>query len=183
MALFLLTGMSGAGKTSIMEELKRNMAHRLSECVSHTTRPKRTGEKDGIAYYFISEEYFQEGVKGNEFAETVEYDGYRYGIAKGEIKLKKSQTPHTYIIVNHDGYKQVKEVFPDAVGIFLYTSKEDCMINMLSRGDSIEQANKRIELYDEEIENRKDYDYVVKNVRNKKSGTIGIIENIIWSYN
>jgi len=182
MTLFLITGMSGAGKTSVMEQVRKNNAHRLSECVSHTTRPKREGEKDGKAYYFIDEETFKRGLDGNEFAETVIYDGYGYGIAKDEIKHRQAQTNHAYIIVNYEGYKQVKEVFPDAVGIFLYTSKEDCMINMLSRGDSIKKANKRIELYDKEIKNRSDYDYVVKNVRNKMTGTVGIIENIIWQY-
>lgn len=183
MALFLITGMSGAGKTSIMDGVRKNMAHRLSECISHTTRPMRDGEVEGKAYYFIDEESFQKDKDNDEFAETVEYDGNKYGIANYEIKFRQTQTNHAYIIVNYEGYKQVKEKFPDAVGIFLYAKKEDCMINMLSRGDDLDKANKRIKLYDEEVKNRNDYDYVVKNVRNKMTGTIGVIENIIWSYN
>ncbi|AZU98873.1 putative guanylate kinase [Bacillus phage pW2] len=183
MALFLITGMSGAGKTSVMDGVRNGMRHKLSECVSHTTRPKRDGEEDGKAYYFIDETTFQRGLDGGEFAETVIYDGYGYGIAKDEIKHRQAETTHAYIIVNYEGYKQVKEVFPDAIGIFLYTSKEDCMINMLSRGDNLDKANKRIELYDDELKNRNDYDYVIKNVRNKITGTMSIIENIIWQYN
>ena len=183
MALFLITGMSGAGKTSIMDEVRNRLKYELSECISHTTRPKRDNEVDGKAYYFINDETFTRGKEGNEFAETVEYHGYKYGISKAEIKEKQRQTKHAYIIVNYEGYKQVKEVFPDAIGIFLYTTKEDCMINMLSRGESIDQANERITTYDKEFKNRHDYDYVIKNVRNKMTGTTGIIENIIWSYN
>lgn len=180
MSLFLITGMSGAGKTSVMDDVKSRMKYNLSECVSHTTRPMRSNEVDGTSYYFISEEYFQEGVDKDEFAETVEYHGHKYGISKGEIKQRQFETKNAYIIVNCEGYKQVKEVYPDAIGIFLYAGKEDCMINMLSRGDGLEQANKRIETYDEELKNRHDYDYVIKNVRNKKTGTVGIIENIIY---
>ncbi|UUV47036.1 guanylate kinase [Bacillus phage vB_BanS-Thrax5] len=183
MALFLITGMSGAGKTSIMDMVRSRMKYELSECVSHTTRPIRENEVDGSSYYFIDEEYFQLGLNQNEFAETVEYHGYKYGISKAEIKEKQRQTKHAYIIVNYEGYKQVKEVFPDAVGIFLYAGKEDCMMNMLSRGDSLEKANERITTYEEELKGRHDYDYVIKNVRNKVTGTTGILENIIWSYN
>jgi len=181
MALFLITAPSGTGKTSIMEMVKQYLGNKaLSECVSHTTRPMRENEVDGQAYYFISEEYFEYGVNEGEFAETVNYNGYWYGISIGEINKRMQETDDVYIIVNYDGYKQVKEVFPDAIGIFLHMSKEDCMANMLLRGDSIESAIERIELYDDEMKNRVDYDYVIKNVRDKQTHTRNIIAGIIY---
>ncbi|AKQ08458.1 guanylate kinase [Bacillus phage PBC2] len=181
MTLFLITAPSGAGKTSIMHALNTYMGEGvLSECVSHTTRPMREGEVDGESYYFTDEQTFKDGIVLEAFAETVKYDGHLYGISKSEIDYK--DTRHAYIIVNYDGYKQVKKVYPDAVGIFLYMSKEDCMISMLERGDSIEKALSRIELYDDEIKDKHDFDYVVKNVRGKFHETKNIVAHIIGQY-
>ncbi|UUV46002.1 guanylate kinase [Bacillus phage vB_BanS-Thrax1] len=181
MTLFLIVGASGSGKTSIMHELNTYMGKNiLSECVSHTTRPKREGEVDAESYYFVSKEMFEEGIQNDVFAETVYYDGHWYGISKYEIESRS--TKHAYIIVNYDGYKQIKEVYPDAVGIFLYMSKEDCMISMLNRGDSFEKALSRIELYDDEVKNKHDFDYVVKNVRGKFDETKNIVASIIGQH-
>lgn len=181
MALILLTAPSGTGKTSIMEMVQNYLGkHALLECVSHTTRPMRDGEVDGKTYYYIDKDYFQVGIDGGEFAEYIEYDGHLYGISVEEIKRRMNEAENVYIIVNYDGYKQVKEKFPDAVGIFLHMSKEDCMANMLLRGDSIENAVARIELYDDEMKNRVDYDYVIKNVRDKQMFTRNIITGIIY---
>ena len=179
--LFLITAPSGAGKTSIMEELKRYMGEGvLSECVSHTTRPMRDGEIDGVSYHFVNDKEFENLEILEAFAETVMYDGHKYGISKDEIENK--ETKHTYIIVNFDGYEQVKQVYPDAVGIFLYMRKEDCMANMLLRGDSFDKALSRIELYEDEIKNRVYFDYVVKNVRDKFNETKNIIAHIIGQH-
>lgn len=181
MTLFLAVGASGSGKTSIMNALNTYMGKNvLSECISHTTRPMREGEVNGESYHFINDKEFEDLEILEAFAETVIYDGYKYGISKDEIENRK--TKHAYIIVNYDGYKQVKEVYPDAVGVFLYMSKEDCMISMLERGDSFEKALSRIELYDEEIKDKHDFDYVIKNVRGKFNETKNIVANIIGQY-
>lgn len=180
MGLFLLTAPSGAGKTSMMELVQNYLGkHALLECVSDTTRKMREGESHGNTYYYNSEEAFQEKVDNDMFAEHIKYDGNRYGITVAEINKRLGQAENVYIIVNHEGYLQVKAKFPKAVGIFLHMGKEDCMANMLLRGDSIENALSRIKLYDDEMKNRNDYDYVIKNVRGQQATTRNIIINII----
>ena len=120
-------------------------------------------------------------VSQDKFIERVEYDGNYYGVSVDEVQSKMKNGKQVYIIVEHDGYKQIKEKYPDAVGVFLHMTKEECMANMLLRGDSLESATKRIQKYDSEMENLKEYDYVVKNVRNKFSQTASIITEIVFA--
>jgi guanylate kinase len=181
MTIFLITGASGTGKTTLAENISERDVWK--ECISTTTRPMRKGEVKGETYYFVSQQEFNELQSKNVFVETVLYDGNRYGVTHKEIERVLERNKNAYIIVEHDGYKQLKEIYPDAIGIFLYISKEDCMVNMLHRGDSLDKALKRIETYDDEMLNREDYDYVIKNVRGKSNNTTAIMEEIIKSHN
>lgn len=180
MTIFLLTAPSGAGKTTIAQMIQRT--GEWQECISHTTRPMRDGEVEGETYYFVSEEDFIDAEAIGELAESVTYDGNHYGITHEELERVMSDGKHVYIIVEYDGYKQVKELYPDAVGIFLHMSKEECLANMLMRGDSIEKALKRIEKYDDEMNNRDKFDFVIKNVAGYKHSVASAIRIIISMY-
>jgi|SRR5690606_21575975 len=180
MAIFLITGASGSGKTSIAQMIQKSGT--WQECISTTTRPMRDGEVEGKTYYYVDKEQFEAMYENGEFAEKVEYDGNLYGITKKEIERVMSKGRHVFIIVEYNGYLQIKEQYPEAIGIFLYMDKEDCMANMLLRGDSLEKATARINTYDEEIVNRKYFDYVIKNVRGKMVSTVQIIRGIITQY-
>jgi len=180
MSLFVIVGASGSGKTSLSHRVSE--LNVWSECISHTTRPIRKGEIDGKTYYFVKDQTFDENLKGGKFAEYVEYDGYKYAISHEEIARVMDKSAHVFIIAEYNGYSQIKRLYPDAVGIFLHMSKEDCMANMLLRGDSLEKALRRISTYDEEISNKGEFDYVVKNVRGKSGKTVDILINIAKQY-
>lgn len=177
MALFLITGASGSGKTSLSHKIQDDGYWK--ECISFTTRPIREadGEKDGVTYNFITREYFENNV--DEFAEHVEYFGNYYGLSKEEIDSKLRDNKHAFAIVEYNGYQQLKKLYPDSIGLFLYADKEDCKSNMLSRGDSIENVNNRLSTYEDEISSKGEYDYVVKNVYGKADETIDVIKSII----
>lgn len=181
MAIFLITAPSGSGKTSITHQLKSRGV--WEECISHTTRQMRDGEIDGETYYYVSKEKFEKMLNNDEFAENVSYHGQLYAISKREINKKLEICKHIFIIVEHDGYKQIKAVYPNAVGIFLHMTKEDCVENMLLRGDKSSSIEARISTYEEEMLNRHSYDYVIKNVKNKASETANIVESIVEQYN
>jgi len=179
--IFLITAPSGAGKTTLAQSLaKRDL---WKECISHTTRPMREGEVDGVTYYFVSREKFESLEKDNYFAEKVEYNGNLYGVSHAEIDSVLNEDKHVFIIVENDGYNQIKRKYPDSIGIFIHMSKEDCMANMLLRGDKLKDALERIELYNEEMEKSIEYDYVIRNVRDKKFETENVIRSIISQYN
>jgi len=181
MSIFLITGTSGAGKTSLTHELKK--CGYWDGCISHTTRPMRTGEVDGETYYFVSKEEFKRMCENNEFAECVIYHGDYYGVSHAEIEHTMKKGNHIFIIVAYDGYLQIKEQYPDAIGIFIWATKEDCFNNMIERGDSPASVNERISTYEQEMLNRYMYDYVVKNVRGKFSDTASILKGIVNQYN
>lgn len=181
MTLYLITAPSGAGKTTVAQDVMKQGL--WIECISHTTRPMREGEVDGVTYHFIDEKTFLHMRKDGKFAEDVIYDGNYYAVSHHEIEEKLKDNENVFIIVDFNGYKQVKEMYPDAIGIFLHMSKEDCLANMLLRGDSMENALRRIEKYDYEMGNSGGFDYVIKNVRGRLEYTEIIIRNIINQHN
>lgn len=180
MAIFLITAPSGAGKTTMVRFLQGQGF--WNECISTTTRPMREGEEDGSTYYFISADDFQKIDFTDGFVEKVKYKNHYYGITKEEIERLENKGSHISIIVEYEGYKQLKGIYPDSIGIFLYMSKEECMANMLLRGDSLENAIERISTYDAEMSNRNAYDYVIRNVRGKMNQTANIMTYITKQY-
>ncbi|PEV64074.1 guanylate kinase [Bacillus thuringiensis] len=172
--LVIVTGMSGAGKTY----LSRNAFGDEAECVSHTTRPMREGERHARDYYFIDQDTYSEMLVNGAFAEISDYHGNSYGVTKKEIKSVIEAEGFAYVVVDFQGYQQLKQVYPNAIGVFIHASKDDCVYNMLKRGDSVESALKRNETYEEELKNKGHYDFVIKNERNMASLTIEILSRI-----
>lgn len=172
--LFLVSGHSGSGKSSIMKTVMKN------EVVSFTTREKRQGEVDGKDYIFITLDEFNKLKDDNRLVEYVEYSGNMYGITKDELENKLNKG-HAFCIVDYHGMNQLKKFYPNVTTIFLYTSYEDAMIQMLNRGDPADRVLERMSTYKEEMSNRIDYDYVIKNNHKQMNNTIQIIYNIIES--
>lgn len=171
--LFCVSGHSGSGKTSTM----RYALGTKKEVVSVTTRTKRDGEIDGIDYYFISEQLFEELDKHNQLAEKTTYYGRAsYGVTKNEIEQKLS-LGNAYIIVDFNGYQQLKEIYPDTVGIFIFADRITSKARMIARGDKTESVNSRLETYDTEIANMSHYDYIIKN--KDFYNTVDVINKIV----
>lgn len=170
--LFLISGHSGSGKSSIMKELMSN------ELISFTTRPKREGEIDGQDYHFITREEYNNMYNNGELAEWTKYDGNYYGLSANEIKEKMSKG-HGFVIVDRNGAEQMLKAYDNCVTIILHTSKEDAVKQMLDRGDKMESINKRMLTYNKEISNKQHYDYAVLNRYGEFEKTKYIVGTII----
>lgn len=161
--LFVISGASGVGKTSV---LKQVLAVRkdLKFSVSATSRPPRPGEQDGVNYYFVSREDFQDMIARDAF---VEYDFHMenyYGTLKSEV-LEKTKTGNMILDVEPNGALAIRRIYPEATLIFVAPPSQDALKQRIQgRGDTDEaQMRVRLERAAWELAQGEKYDYVVVN--------------------
>ena len=170
--LFLVTGASGSGKTTVMRSILDN------ELLSFTTRSPRKGEINGRDYIFISEAEFKHLASTGGLMESTEYGGNHYGLTRKEFEDKISNGD-AFFICDTNGMKQMKKLYDNCVSIFIYAEKEDIHRRMIARGDSQEVIQKRLSTYEDEIANMIYFDEVVTNRQHEIDYTIEAIKDII----
>ena len=116
--LFIVTAPSGAGKTSLIRELL-DREQRLAVSISHTTRPMRKGEKDGVDYYFVSPEEFERISEQNGFLERAEVFGHLYGTSRAEVERLQGKGRDVILEIDWQGAQRVRQKIPEAIGIFI----------------------------------------------------------------
>ena len=161
--LFVISGASGVGKGTVLEKVIAARAD-LRFSVSATTREPRKGEIEGIHYYFVSKEHFEEMIAGDEF---LEYDAHMenyYGTPAAQLE-DKLLTGHVLLDIEPNGAFAVKAKRPEAVLIFIAPpSMEELERRLRGRGDTPEdQIRIRMERAVWEISLKDKYNYVVVN--------------------
>ena len=163
--MFILSSPSGAGKTTISHMLL--MADdEIKLSVSATTRPKRPGEVDGIDYYFVSDEQFDEMIEKDDFYEWAPVFGYRYGTPKGYIRKGLKDGEDFLFDIDWQGTQQLKQKDDqDVVTVFILPpSLAELRHRLETRAqDSAEVIDSRMERARGEISHWAEYDYVVIN--------------------
>lgn len=183
--LLVISGPSGVGKGTIinhLEDMYQENNKKLYLSVSCTTRNPREGEVDGVNYFFISEKEFKKRIKENDFLEYNIYGtGKYYGTPKSTV-LKYLKKGYDVILeIDINGYKQIKENFPDCVGIFIMPPDIDELYNRLkNRNTEDEDIIKiRIETAKREIAENDIYDYIIVNENGKSLEAANKIYNIM----
>jgi guanylate kinase len=165
--ILVLSGPSGSGKTTIVERLVEESPVPLIKAISATTRPQRKGEIDGVAYYFLTTEEFEQRRQRGEFLETAEVfgAGYWYGTLKSEIQRAKDANGWAFLEVDVQGAFKVVEFYPNALTIFLKPpSIEICEQRLRSRAtDSEETIQRRLRKVHQELALAGRYCYQVVN--------------------
>lgn len=162
--LVLFSGPSGVGKDTVLEVVL-NKNKDLQKSISLTTREIRENEIDGKDYYFITQDAFDDMIKNNEVLEFAQYGKNFYGTPKAPIDKWLDEGKTIILKIEVQGAKKIKELYPDAVGIFIMPPSMDELEKRLRfRGtESEEDIKRRLDIAKSEIEKSVDYDYLVVN--------------------
>lgn len=162
--LFVVAAASGTGKTSLVKALLPQIDG-LSVSVSHTTRPMRVGEQDGVHYHFVSVEQFMQQINAGGFIEHAEVFGNYYGTSQAAVLAQLQAGQDVLLEIDCQGAAQVRRLFPDSVQIFIVPPTRAALRERLSnRGqDSDEVIERRLAGSLAEIEQHVSFDYIVVN--------------------
>jgi guanylate kinase len=162
--LFTVSAPSGAGKTSLVEALtKRCRQARVS--VSHTTRPMRPGEQDGVNYHFVSEADFIDMLERSAFLEHARvFDNY-YGTSQEWVGQQLAAGLDVVLEIDWQGAEQIKRLQPDSIAIFvLPPSRETLEQRLRTRGqDDDEVIQRRMAQAVDEISHYAQSDFIIVN--------------------
>jgi guanylate kinase len=162
--LYTVSAPSGAGKTSLVNALIRE-TDRVQVSVSHTTRPMRPGERDGVNYHFVDEGRFMAMLEESAFLEHARvFDNY-YGTSKQWVEEALVSGNDVILEIDWQGATQVRRLLPDSVGIFILPPSHTALKERLtSRGQDDERViAQRIAEAKEEISHYVEADYLVIN--------------------
>jgi len=166
--LWIISAPSGAGKTSLTRALVPLLARRgitATISVSHTTRPPRPGEQNGVHYHFVDEPTFQRMVTRGEFLEHAEVFGRRYGTGREATEKLLGAGHEVLLDIDWQGGRQVRSQMPDALGVFILPpSAEELERRLLARGqDSSMVIGERMQKARAEMSHWSEYDYLLIN--------------------
>ena len=176
--LFVISGSSGVGKGTVLKGfLGKNPNFMLS--ISCTTRAPRKGEVDGVNYFFLTKEEFQNCIDNDKFLEWAEFAGNRYGTKKKYIQQCLEEGKDIILEIDTQGALQVKKKMPEAVLIFICPPSIEALENRLRGRHTEDEATiqKRLQEVKTELERAEKFDYKVVNDDLEKA--IAELEKII----
>ena len=162
--LFIVSAPSGAGKTSLVKALLDSIDG-IRVAVSHTTRPMRPGEVNGVDYHFIDQEAFMQMVSAGEFLEHAQvFDNY-YGTAAASVLELLDDGLDVILEIDWQGAAQVRQRFEEAIGVFILPpSRDELERRLRGRGqDSDEVIARRMRDARNEISHYGEYQYLIVN--------------------
>lgn len=162
--LYIVAAPSGGGKTSLVRTVLANLDN-IVVSISHTTRPKRPGENEGVDYFFINEPQFLDMVNNNEFVEHAVVFSHYYGTSVAQIQQRLQQGIDIVLDIDWQGAQQIRHLFPTAISIFVIPPSLQVLKERLRnrRQDSEEVITDRMHRAQEEMSHYPEFDYLIVN--------------------
>ena len=178
--LIVISGPAGSGKGTVVK-LLREMLPDIGFSVSATTRAPRPGEEDGVQYYFMTRDDFEESLARDEILEHTTYCGNYYGTLKSEVDRVLDGGHDLILEIETDGAMQVKRKFPDAVAIMLLPPDGKTLeARLRGRGTETDDVIRtRLARAREELNIAPKYDYVVVNENEGAADCADLIASIL----
>lgn len=163
--LIVLSGPSGVGKGTILKKFVNDPSLKLAFSISMTTRAKREGEEEGVNYYYVTKERFQEAIDNGELLEHAEFVGNCYGTPLKEVERLRNEGKNVLLEIEVQGAQQVMAKAKDALTIFIVPpSMEELEKRIRGRGtESDEVIECRLAKAKGELALKDKYEYVVCN--------------------
>ena len=162
--LFVVSAPSGAGKTSLVNALLESRDD-LGVAVSHTTRPKRPAETDGVNYHFVDEARFQAMIEHDEFLEWAKVFNNLYGTSIDAANKVLHGGQHLILEIDWQGAQQVRQQVPETQSIFILPPSLHALKDRLENRaqDDSESMKRRSAAAFEEISHWQEFDYLIVN--------------------
>lgn len=178
--LIVVSGPSGAGKDTICQKLIKENSN-IWMSVSMTTRKPRPLEKDGVDYFFVSSEEFENKINDNTFLEYASYNDNYYGTPKDKVEEKLNEGKDVILVIDINGAINIKKIIPSALFIFIMPPDMETLKNRLigRKTESKDKVVKRFITAYNEVNNYKKYNYVV--VNDKVEDAVNKVKSIIQS--
>lgn len=163
-SLFVVSGPSGVGKTSLVTALTNLLPH-VSCPVSYTTRPPRPGEIDGVNYYFVSPDEFESMATKNEFLEHALVFGNRYGTSRHAVEQQLKNGESLLLEIDWQGAAQTRRLFPDAVTTMILPPSIKNLRQRLDlrQQDADGEIEQRMLAATDELSHYAEFDYLIIN--------------------
>ena len=162
--IIAISAPSGTGKTTIIKNILKKYPE-IVFSISATTRPKRPGEKNGIEYYFVSEDEFINKIDSKEFVEWEKFYDYYYGTFKSTIEENINSGKSILLEIDVKGALSLKNIYPDAHLIYIMPPSFEELVKRLSerRTENEIDFKKRIQRAEMELSHKDRFDYLVIN--------------------
>ena len=164
--LFVLSGPSGVGKTSLCRQVVADSVA-VAQSVSYTTRAPRPHEQDGREYHFVSQQEFEARVVTSEFLEWAQVHGHCYGTSRRQVEAMTEAGIDVLLAIDVQGAAQIRASGVEAVFIFLLPPSWEALVTRLQEraSEAADMQAQRLAVARQELAHYTEYDYAVVNDR------------------